>query len=355
MPYVLPTRAEILEDVKADFRAELGLDPVRRSVEYALSRVQTGQSKGQYGFLKWILRQAMVLDADPEFIFRWAWIFTGTAQKAATPWQGVVRFTGVDTTLVPQGREITREDGKLYTTDEDGTVGDPDTGQVDIACTASEAGEASNCDDLQPLTLVTPLADVDDACTVQSTSIDGTDVEESEDALTRLIAHVHTPARGGGEGDYVKWAREVSGVTRAWEFANLYGPNTVGVAFVRDDDGTGSAILPDAGEIADVQAHLTEKAPITVTVTVITLTALDVPVTLSDLVPNTAAVLAAIETALADFFLREMAPGVTVQLSRFSAAISGATDEESHTLVAPGAAVTSTTAQMPILGAVTST
>lgn len=333
-------------------RLELGVDPLPGDVPYALARALMAQSKGQYGYLQYIFRQCFPTSADDETFWVWASTF-GVDQKPAGPWQGVARFTGTDTTVIAAGTVIVRSDGETYTTDAVATVGSVTTGLVDVSCTAVNAGTSADNDDLQPLDLQTPISGVDTESTVQSTTTAGVDVETAEEGLVRLLSRLRQPPSGGGPGDYVRWALEVDGVTRAWEFANLYGPNTVGVAFVRDNDGTGSAIVPDAGERAAVQAYLNSVAPITVAVTVITLTALTVPVTLSALNPNTSAVQAAISTSVEDFLRRESAPGGTLELSRFDAAISLADGEISHTMTAPAAAVTSTTAQIPVLGTVT--
>lgn len=352
MPFVQPTRAQILADIKADMRLELGVDPLRRSVEYALARALTSQSKGQYGFLHWVFRQCFADSADSDIFWRWARIF-GIDQKASTPWQGLVRFTGVDGTDIPALTQVVRSDGQTYETDALATVGEDVSGYVDVACSAvaDSYGSTGNNDNGQPLSLT--LLDVDSECTVQSTTHTGSDLEDAEDGLVRLLERLRTPPSGGGPGDYVRWALEVDGVTRAWEFPLLYGPNTVGVAFVRDDDGVGAAIIPDLAERAAVLAHLQDTAPITVDVRVIELAALTVNIQISELDPDTVAVQDAIEISLTDFFTREAEPGVTLALSRISAAISGADGEADHVLDVPATAPMATTAQMPVLGTIT--
>jgi uncharacterized phage protein gp47/JayE len=335
-------------------RLELGSDPLRRSVEYALARAITGQSKGHYGFLRWIFRNCLPDSADADTLWRWARIF-GIDQKTPTPWQGTYRFTGVDGTTVPALTEIVRSDGVTYTTDAAGDIGDDTTGILEVAVTATAAyyGTDGNNDDAQPLALVTPITDIDPSGVVVDTTHTGTDIETPEEGLERLLLRLRTPPSGGGPGDYVRWALEVDGVTRAWEFANLYGPNTVGVAFVRDNDGAGAAIIPDSTERAAMDAYLLTKVPITVTATAIVLVAVAVDVTISNLLPDTSAVEAAIETSLEDFFRREGAPDTSLALSRIDAAVSAGDGEISHDLDAPVAAVVTTSAQIPILGTVT--
>ena len=356
MPITLPTRAEILEQIKADIRLELGVDPMRRSPEYALARALTGQSKGQYGALARNYRDAFPDTASEEAFWHFATLWI--TQLEASPWRGIYRISGTDGTIVAQGRPISRSDGQVYTTDVAVEIGEDVTGYVDVAVTASTAGATANNDDGQPMALSSPLVGALSAGTVQSTTVDGAEVETAEEGLVRLLEVLRSPPRGGGPGDYVRWAKEVSGVTRAWEFANLYGPNTVGVAFVRDNDVDEEApdyndIVPSAGEIAEVQAYMDAHAPITVAVTVITLVAQEVDYEITDLEPDDAETRTAIEAELADFHTREGEPGGTLSLSRINAAISGAVPELSHELTDPVANVVSTTTQIPIRGTVT--
>ncbi len=348
-----PTRSEILARIRAAVRLELGIDPLRRSVEYALMRAQMGQSSDQYGYLSYIFRQLFPDTADEFYFWRWAGVY-GVDQKAATAWTGTATATGTPGAVVPASRTFTRGDGATFTlTNGPVTLDGGGEGALELEADAAYAGSDSNLEDGQTLQFASPVLNIDPSITITDTTHTGSDIEDAVDGLARLLQHLRTPPSGGGPGDYERWALEVAGVTRAWEYANLEGPNTVSVAFVRDDDGTGAAIIPDSGERAVVLAHLQEVAPITVTVYVIELSALAVDVTVSGLTPDTSAVRTAIETSLADFFSREPEPGTTIALSRLDSAISNADGEVSHTMTVPASAVTSTTAQMPILGAVT--
>ena len=351
MSFEIPSLQTIIARVKSDFLVETGVNALRRSVEYALIRALAGQSRGQYGFLSWILRQAFADTAAETYFWRHA-ALRGIDQQAATPWVGEVTFTGTNTTNIPDGTVLSRSDGWLYETTEAGVISG---GEVTLAVTAQSGYEGADGNNVagDPLALATPMAGVDNECEVDSSTTDGTDVETQADGLTRYLQDVRNPTSdGGGTGDYVRWAREVAGVTRAWETSAEAGE--VEIAFVRDNDGSGSAILPDSGERAAVLAYVQEQAPITVVVSVATLTANTVNFTLSVL-PNTVAVQDAVEAELADFFAREAEPGGTLNLSRINEAISSAAGETSHVLASPAADVTSTSTQMPILGTVTFT
>ena len=79
---------------------------------------------------------------------------------------------------------------------------------------------------------------------VASTEISGgADVERPECSGGSWSGSAGRPM--GDNDDYVAWATEVPGVTRAWCSPNGMGAGTVVVRFVRDDDDDP---IPDSGE-----------------------------------------------------------------------------------------------------------
>ena len=348
--FVPPTVSELITRVRADLLLETGTSPVRRSLEYALARAVAGCSRGEYGYLAWIFRQCFPDTADDHYIWRWAGIF-GLSQKEAAPWQGTATITcSGGLADLPAGTQFTRDDGQVYTLDllTSGT----DISRV-AAITAATAGSAAGNDTNQELVFATPVANWDTSIYVVATDITGTDIETAQEGLARLLSRLATPPSGGGPGDYVNWALGVRGVTRAWEWAALAGPNTVSVAFVRDGDGSGADILPDSTERDAVYSELANRCPITVVPYVITLVEKTLNVTITGLTPDTAAVRVAIQLSLVDMLRREAAPNQTLALSRISAAISAADDEVSHVLTVPATAPTTALTEMFILGTVT--
>jgi uncharacterized phage protein gp47/JayE len=350
MPFTLPTFAQILQRSRSDFGGFADGTTPPESVEYVLSAIQARLSYGLYGYLSYIMRQAFPDTAEDAYFWHWASVF-GLTQKSAVTWKGYIDFTGsADGTSIPAGTQVQRGDGALYTTDTTVTIA---SGAATAAATASVGGIASNLAVSDPLAIGVPIYGVDTDCVVSSVTRNGSDEETVSDAKARLLQTLATPPSGGGPGDYVRWALQVSGVTRAWEFANLEAPNSVSVACVRDGDGSGAAIVPDGTERAAVLSHLQSVAPITVDVRVITLTAVAVPITITGLSPDTADVRAAIAESLADLFEREAQPSATLLRSHIDEAISGAAGESDHTLTIPAADVVSAVNEMPYLGAIT--
>ena len=345
-----PTLKALIERVKNDFEAEFaGADAhLRRTVEYVLARVIAGLAHGMYGYLfGYIMRQIFPDTADEAHFWRWAAVF-GMERKAAEYWKGTYRFTGTDTTSIPLATELQRSDGYTYTTDALTAISGT---YINVEITASSPGADWNCDDGQILSLVSPITGIDGDGTVQATTQTGVDLETKDDGLERLLQQIREPPSGGGPGDYARWAMEVSGVTRAWEFPLQSGSGTVSVAFVRDNDvGT---IVPDGAERTEVLDYIELYRPVTADVSIIELTEKTLYVTLTSLTPNTTAVQAAIETALEDLLLREAEPDSTLTLSKINEAISSATDEEDHIMSIPAANVVSDIDEILVLGTVT--
>ncbi len=348
MAVSIPTQAELIHDVASYFETDIAGSTPRlpACMEYALSRAQAGQTKGLYDHLSYILRQVFPDRADAVNFWHWASIW-GIFQKAAVAWAGTYQFAGTNGTIIPALTQLGRADGPLYTTAAQVTI----TGGVALATlNASAVGALSNNANGQQLSLTTPILGVTGIGTVQSTTITGSDIETREDGLLRLLLRIRTPPSGGGPGDYVRWALEVAGNTRAWEFPLIDGPNTVAVAFTRDLE---SPIVPDSTERAAGLAHIATKAPITVGLSVLTLATTTIDIVLSSLTPNTLAIRNAIAASVADLLYREGGPGKTISLSRLREAISAAAGENSHVLTTPSADLVFTNLQVPIMGTVT--
>ncbi|WP_332829400.1 baseplate J/gp47 family protein [Escherichia coli] len=62
----------------------------------------------------------------------------------------------------------------------------------------------------------------------------GADIESIAELLDVCCMCAAIPG-GGALHDYVIWAREVPGVSRAWAWDAWHGPGTVGLAWLYDD------------------------------------------------------------------------------------------------------------------------
>ena len=344
-----PSLQNLIDRAQGDIEAGLpGADArLRRSNLNVLAGLIAGVSHGLHGHIAWLADQVIADTAEAEWLDRWATLWLDQPRKAAAAATGSVTFTGTSGTLIPAGTSLVRADGVEYATEADATL---TGGTITAAVTAIEAGAAGNAVAGVTVTLTTPIAGVTSAATVASGDLTGGSDTESDDALrVRLLARIKEAPHGGASFDYVNWALEVAGVTRAWCYPQELGVGTVTVRFVRDDD---ASIIPDAGEVTAVQDYIDALRPVTAQLTVVAPVAVALDFTIA-VTPDTAAVRAAVEAELTDLLRREAEPGGTILLSHIREAISIAAGETNHVLTVPAADVTHTTGQMATMGTIT--
>lgn len=361
LPFSRPTVTEITDRIVADIESrlpEVGT-LLRRSVLKVLARVFAGAIHLAYGNIAYESTQLFALTADSNGLDTLATEY-GKVRSAASYATGSGTVTGTAGTTIPAGSGLRSGGGNVYATDEDYVI--EAGGSVTVDFTAAIAGEASNDDPSIELTFISPIANVDTTVTVDSDGIGGGADQETDNALReRILSRLRLAPHGGASADYTKWAKEISGVTRAWSIPSYMGNGTVALGFVRDNDDT---ILPNATQRAAMLEYVTEHEdpstgetvgiPITALpgFTVLTLTELEVDLTIM-LYPNTAAVQNQVLTELSNLLLANGGPGQTVYLSQISEAISAALGEERHAIVSPVTDVAASYTQVHVLGTVT--
>jgi uncharacterized phage protein gp47/JayE len=127
------------------------------------------------------------------------------------------------------------------------------------------------------------------------------------------------------------------------------GAGTVTVLFVCDEDDD---IIPSPAKVAEVQAYIDARAPVTAEVFVLGPLADALNMTIK-LAPNTTTVQNAVRAELADLIDRDSAPGGTILISRLREAVSLAAGENNNQIVTPIVDVTHATGHMAILGTLT--
>lgn len=348
MAFQRPTLAQIVDRVQTDFVSRLALAGavLRRSMVAVLSRVVAGASHMLHGHLDYLGDQLFADTADAEHLERLASMY-GVVRHPSAFAEGALVFAGTNGTVIPAGTAISRSDGAEYETTGDVTVSG---GTAAPYVVASVAGADGNAPAGAAVTLQSPIAGVTSSGTVGAAGLTlGSDEEGDESLRERLLDRLRDAPQGGAATDYLAWAREVAGVTRAWVYPRELGAGTVTVRFMRDED---LDPVPNPAAVAVVQAHIDTRAPVTAVVTVAAPVPVAVPVTLS-VVPDTVAVRQAVEAELIDLLRREAAPGETLLLSRVRTAIGIADGLEDYTLSAPAADVPMATGQIAQLGVVT--
>ncbi|MBR9902066.1 MAG: baseplate J/gp47 family protein [Rhodospirillales bacterium] len=354
MPFSRPTLADLVNQISSDIKSNL-TDAnawLRRTVLGVLSRAFAGALHGLYGFISYVAKQVFPDTAEKAFLRRWASIW-GVKPKPAQAASGNVTFTGLIGSTIPVDTVLQRSDGVEYVTlaaldltAETGTV----------AVEAIAGGATGNLDAGATLALVEPIVGVQTNVTVAAGGLSqGSDAEDDESLLARLLNRIQRPPHGGNKDDYVTWAKDQEAhgidVTRAWSNPLELGLGTVVVRFMMDDTyGDG---IPLPADVATVASYIAEVHPVTADVTVVPPVAVAVVFEISGLTPGNAAVRSAIEAELRDLIRREAEPGSTLLISHIREAISTAAGETDHVLVAPNANLIADTHEIFTFGNIT--
>lgn len=347
MAFSRPTLQEIQLRVYTDLTSKSGIQsPLKKSILKAFSYAIAGAVYSLYGFLDWIFKQAFPTTCDESILIVWAYIY-GVPRKQASFAERVVKFTGVNGSVISALTILKKSDGIEYETQAEATI---TGGEALVTVISKTAGSIGNADTGLKLNLVSPISGVISSATVQEDDqINGQDQEEIEAWRGRILFRIKEPPHGGNEADYEAWALEIPGVTRAWPYPLYLGIGSVGLAFVMDGE---EDIFPDVAKVAEVQGIIDEKRPVTAELTVFSPVKDEIAFNIQ-LNPNTADVRTAVENKLKDLFKREGEPGGLIPISHVREAISLAPGEFDHVLVSPTADIDSATGHLAILGAVT--
>ena len=354
MSFRRPGLEELQLRVTRDVATGMGLGGLLpRTMLRVLAESMAGAVYTLFGYLTWTARQVFPDTAEDEFLERWSKIW-GVSRKPATFAKGPATFKGTDGVVIPAGTRLRRDDGWLFATDAAYTVGTATSGIALGYVTALEAGADGNTPFPGGWTLEQPLTGILAGVGVGhggTGDVDGAEDAETDEALRgRLLSRLRDQPKGGAASDYRIWSLEVPGVTRVWVIPGHLGIGTVGVAFMRDDD-EGSP-FPDATEVAELEAYLDVRRPVTADVVAFAPEGVAVDFEIV-LVPDNPSLRALVEVSLRDLIERDGEPGGTILVSRIREAISTTPGESDHTLVLPAADVELTGTQLATMGAVT--
>lgn len=368
MPFARPPLTALRNQAVQDITTSgvPGLDGLlRNAVLRVLAWVMSGLAYSVYGYLDWIAREAVPFTATDEFLESWAALI-GIYRKDSTPATGFATFTGTTGLIVRVGATLTRQDGTPYTVTAESTV---DTfGDVTVPMVAAVNGTATNCDDGTPIALDPPIAGINAGGVTVGPTTGGADQETDDSLRTRMLAKYRAPPQGGSESDYVEWATEVPGCTRAWITPNGVGLGSVVVFVMFDESQAAHGGFPQGldgcaieevngptatGDQLAVAEHIWPSQPVPVLVYVAAPVPAPIDITLSGLDPNTADTRAAITASLEDMFLAISEVGGTVYPSQLYDAINLTPGINHFTMSAPTGPVTVAGTALPVMGTLT--
>lgn len=367
MPFARPTLTALRNQSVQDITTSgvPGLDGLlRNSVLRVLAWVMSGLAYSVYGYIDWIAREAVPFTATDEFLEAWAGL-VGILRKDATAAIGQAQFTGNIGQLLPSGTPLLRVDGVPYTTTADGTVA---SGTVMVPILAAAPGAYTNADPQTPISLATPIAGINGGGVILGPCTGGTDQETDDELRTRMLQRYRDPPQGGATADYIEWATQVPGCTRAWCLPNGWGPGTVVVYPMFDDANAAEGGFPQgtdgcatsetrgptaAGDQLAVADYVWPRQPVTALVFVAAPIPYPIDVTLYTLEPDTADMRAAIVAAITDLLMAIGQVGGTIYPSDIYEAILSTPGIIHFTVAEPSQAVQLTMGSLPVMGTLT--
>ncbi|HSR78772.1 MAG TPA: baseplate J/gp47 family protein [Xanthobacteraceae bacterium] len=369
MPFARPSltalRNQSIQDITTSGVPGLtGL--LRNSVLRVLAWCMAGLAYSVYGYADWIARMGVPFTAEDEFLFAWAALI-GIYPKEATAAHGHARFSGDPGRILPILTPLRRQDGTPYQTTAEGIV--DGTGAVEVPIAATVLGAFTDADPETPITIGSSVPGINAGGLTVGYTVGGADQESNEALRTRMLAKYRAPPQGGAATDYLLWALEVPGVTRAWAAPMGLGAGTVIVypmfdgaeaehgGFPQGTDGVAAAERRSAPRAAGDQAlvadHIFPLQPVTALVHAVAPTPFPVDVTLLALDPNTEEIRDAIVAALEDMFLTFGEVGGILYPSQFYEAILATPGIRHFTMSTPALPIEAPFGALPIIGVLT--
>jgi uncharacterized phage protein gp47/JayE len=343
MPWTTPTLRDIRRLSRDYVLAQLGAKVmIPNSVLRIMSDAMSGLANLAYLYLDWLAKQLMPDTAEREWLDRFGIIWLTNSdgskgRKVATYASGTVQFLGTFASPVPVGTLITGGNGVPYQTTSSATIDELGQGTSDAIClTAGVIGNLPEGDAMTP----SPAVDGIDSAILISDMSGGVDTETDEQLRERILFRIQEPPMGGNQQDYVRWAKAVPGVTRAWAESEM-GIGTMTLRFLMDDLYPDNYGLPTPADVQTVSDYIDSVRPVTVKDCFVMAPLLYFyDVTINKLSQDTPTVRGNIEASLAKMEFVRSQPGQTMYRSWVDEAISQAIGEIDHEL-------TFTTAVMP--------
>ncbi|HAZ8269229.1 TPA: baseplate J/gp47 family protein [Citrobacter koseri] len=345
--FARPELPQLIATIRSDLLTRFQQDVVLRRMDAEVyARVQAAAVHTLYGYLDYLARNMLPDLCDEDWLYRHARI-KRCPRKDAVAASGFVRWDGLGgTPTLPAGTQIQRDDQITFTTTQ--TVR-ASGGLLRVPVVADVAGTAGNTDDGTALRLGTPVSGIP-STGYADTLNGGDDVEELETWRARVMERYYWIPQGGADPDYVIWAKEIAGITRAWTFRHYQGIGTVGVMVATSDPANPA---PGDDVVQAVREHILPRAPVAGSgLFVFAAAEKAIPVTIA-LAKDTPEIRTAVTAELNSLMLRDGQPSGKVYVSRISEAISLATDEVAHQLRAPTVDVVLGQTELPVLGDIT--
>jgi len=329
MAFNVQSLSEIYETIKSDIEARLTSQQkvTRFSLLGVFAAALAGASHVMQQYIAWTSRQLTIQESDASITTKAK--FQGNKYnlypKVGEYAEGIVKFSGVNSTVIPDDTELESDNGAIFQTQAEATIA-AGIASVAVKAALGSIGIIGNIPATDSISLVEPITDIDSDIIITTIPTGGEDPETTIEYDKRLLERTRNNPASGAPADYVRWAKEVNGVDLAWTLtANEFlGAGTVGVIVLNSALNQVSAAVLAA---ADAYINDTSRRPIKADVTVSNGETKDVNIDM-DITPNTSDLQSAITAKLTNLFIAKTEPAGTILISEIRTTIgtSGVTD-----------------------------
>jgi len=297
MPVIIPTTKEIKDQIVNDIESKINqtVPLLPKAFIRIFAAALAGVFTLTYKFGLWIYNQIFPQTADDQAL-NYLGERINVIRKSATQAILEAEDTGTNGTLIPAGTQYISSNQVVYITQSDVTI----TGGIAVLSLLSlRSGEIGNLANGSTLNIVSPIANVDGIATVTDILTEGEDEENTEDYRDRVMERYQRRPQGGALVDYVIWAKEVAGITRA--FAFRVSPGFVSVYPIEDNNPSGR--IPSQAKLDEVQDYITDptRKPLQATIFTVAMTEVLFIIEISNLAPDTQEIRDAIDTNIEEF------------------------------------------------------
>jgi uncharacterized phage protein gp47/JayE len=288
----IPTTSEIYDRIISDIESKIGQSTplLFKAFNRVLAVALAGVFTILYKYGQWALKQIFTITQDADSLELKGDQYD-IPRKAATSNVSTATLTGIDGVIIPAGQQFRgNSNGLLYSVDSSLEISG---GTVSGNFNCLTSGTSGNLINGSTLTILQPIAGLDNQATVTATATEAEDQESIEDYRARISDREKLPPQGGSLVDYIVWAREVAGITRAFAWGHREVPaipeGYVSVYPISDNDPGGR--IPSGAKLTEVLNYIDDPARAPMQVAVINVPAMtektiDIDVTALD--PNTA-------------------------------------------------------------------
>jgi len=287
----MPTTAEIYDRIISDIESKIGqATPILpKAFNRVLALALAGVFTILYKFGRWVLDQIFTVTQDSDSLELKGDQYD-IPRKDATASVLTAEFTGDNGTLIPAGTQFRgNSNGLLYSVLSGLTIAGG-TASGDVKCLTT--GAAGNLINGSTITILQPISGLDNQATISATVTEGEDQEDIELYRGRIQDREKLPPQGGALVDYVAWAKEVAGITRAFAFGNrevsTIPPGYIHVYPISDNDPISR--IPSTAKLEEVLDYIDDptRAPLQVVIiNVWPMSEITFNITVTDLYPNT--------------------------------------------------------------------